>query len=146
MNYRCIELYTRSPAPKKKSGMTVVETVIALAVIAIVSFTTIGFINRFTDVNAKMIYETDARLIAENALECFKHADSADEFAGVLSLSGKSFQRSDDVYSYSEYNFSVVVTAVYPPAGGRAVFSCRVADSGGKVIISVDSYSKEVSV
>ena len=45
-----------------KQGMTIIETVISLAVIAIVSFTAIGFIKRFSDVNAKMIYETDASL------------------------------------------------------------------------------------
>ena len=136
----------RTPAARRrKSGMTIIETVISLAVIAIISATAIGFIGRFSDVNAKMIYETDARLVSENALECFKYAKNEEQFAGALSLARSGFERKGGTYVYTDYNFTVTLAVSFPEGGGRATFTCRTTDSDGKTIVAIEQYAKEVS-
>ena len=127
-----------------KKGMTIIETVISLAVIAIVSFTAIGFINRFSDVNAKMIYETDARLTVENALECFKYAEDETQFFNALNLTRSGFVRQGGSYILADYNYTVVIAVSFPPEGA-ASFTCHATDSSGRVIVSVTSYTKEVA-
>ena len=121
-----------------KKGMTIIETVISLAVIAIVSFTAIGFIKRFSDVNAKMIYETDARLTVENALECFKYAEDETQFFNALNLTRSGFVRQGGSY------ILVVIAVSFPPEGA-ASFTCHATNSSGRVIVSVTSYTKEVA-
>lgn len=127
-----------------KKGISIMETVVSLAVIALISFTAIGFIGRFSTVNTKMIYETRARLSAENALECFKYADNTEDFFTALSLTEQGYEKSENIYTLNDYNYTVFVMVSYPDSEGKAYFECKVTDKDNKVIISIDSYSKEI--
>ena len=133
-----------------KKGMTILETVVALAVIGIISFAAIGFINSFSRLSVKTADENKATLFAENALECFKFADSADEFENALNALNEVAsidKREDGAYVYTAGSYTVVVTATYPGSGesGTAEFGCTVTNSDGQVLASVDSYKKGVT-
>lgn len=130
-----------------KKGMTILETVIALAVIGIISFAAVGFINGFSKISVKTLDENNATLFAENALECFKFADSDNEFENALKDIASISKREDGGYVYTSGAYTVVVTATYPGMGesGVAEFACIVTNSDGKVLDSVDSYKKGVT-
>lgn len=126
---------------KNKKGVSMVEAVIAMSVIAIISFSAVDFINRYSDMNVRMIYRTDARVTAENALECFKYADTPEEFFGALSLCKSGFEKSGNAYNYDDYNFTVSIIAEFMD-GGRGVFSVVARDKKNNVIVSIDRYVK----
>ena len=130
-----------------KKGMTILETVVALAVIGIISFAAIGFINSFSRLSVKTADENKATLFAENALECFKFADSAVEFENALKDVASIDEREDGAYVYTAGSYTVVVKANYPERGksGTAEFGCTVTNADGQVLASVDSYKKGVT-
>ena len=57
-----------------RRGFTMVELVVALAIIAIVSIATVFLIITQTNMNAKSIQVVEATNVAENAIECFRFA------------------------------------------------------------------------
>lgn len=72
-----------------KKGFTVVELVVALAVILIVSATAIGLINSQNTIYLRTMQTTEATNMAENAVECFRFAvNNGEDFEAVFEKAG----------------------------------------------------------
>lgn len=86
---------------KNRRGVSIVEVVVAMTIIVLISGTAMSFI--FTsDANAdKDVAYTNARLIAENALEIFKHADDAKDYQTIFAQHLKKDGTPSDSTTYS---------------------------------------------
>lgn len=65
---------------KNRRGFTVVELVVAITIIVIVSATAIGLINTQNKIHQQTMQTVEATNMAENAIECFRWANSISEF------------------------------------------------------------------
>lgn len=79
-----------------RRGFTMVELVVALAIIAIVSIATVFLIITQTNMNAKSIQVVEATNVAENAIECFRFAVnvSGSDEAAIKSNFESAFKKS----------------------------------------------------
>lgn len=99
-------------------GVTVVEAVVAMAIIAIVSFGALSVIRSSrSTAGADAAYE-QARYRAEAALECFKFADDQKEFEQALG--GLLTRQDDGSYAYTASVATLTVTVTY--TGDRSTF------------------------
>lgn len=102
-----------------RRGVTVVEAMVAMAIIAIVSFGALSVIRSSrSTAGADAAYE-QARYRAEAALECFKFADDQTEFEQALD--GLLTKQDDGNYTYTASVATLTVTVTYPD-GGRPTF------------------------
>ena len=86
----------RSPFPNREGlsgGFTVVELVVALAIILIVSATAIGLVNSQNTIYLRTMQTTEATNMAENAIECFRFAKG--DTAVFNTVYGKTFEGTD---------------------------------------------------
>ena len=69
-----------------RKGFTIAELVVAMAIILIVSATAIATINTQNTVHLRTMQTVEATNMAENAIECFRYADSVDEFEAAYKV------------------------------------------------------------
>ena len=96
-----------------KKGFTIVELVVALAIITIVSATAIGIINVQNTVYLRTVQTVEATNIAENAIECFRWADDANEFEAAFkkTLNENEITRGDESpYTFEKNGMTVTIT------------------------------------
>lgn len=93
---------------KKKRGVSIVEAVVAMAVVVIVSMASISAVLFATSANRKAMNQTKGQIFAQNMLECFKAADNRKEFEacarfaeGIEDESQFSASGTNGVYVYS---------------------------------------------
>jgi prepilin-type N-terminal cleavage/methylation domain-containing protein len=139
---------------KNKGGFSLVEVVVAMAIIVIVSATALTI--AISSVNAKInaVNKTQAIYFADNVWECFKAADDAKEFETLLG----AIHESGDVHLLEErnntkyylckhksgkYQFVAEFSANYESARPKLEVNIHDATDGegGKEIISF-SYEK----
>ena len=83
-----------------KKGFTIVELVVALAIITIVSATAIGIINVQNTVYLRTVQTVEATNIAENAIECFRWANGdTDKFEETFK---KSLDKAEDLKNVTD--------------------------------------------
>ena len=105
-----------------RRGFTMVELVVALAIIAIVSIATVFLIITQTNMNAKSIQVVEATNVAENAIECFRfvvNTDNGDgdykpEFEEAFKKSlglgeGEHLQEDNGVYIINEHGATIEI-------------------------------------
>lgn len=125
---------------KNRRGVSIVEVVVAMAIIVLISGTAMSFIFA-SDANAdKDRAYTDARLIAENALEVFKHTGNADDYQGIFEkhvAEGGTLSCENNYCSYTyatgyvtlniraDYSDSKVFTAVAKKQNGDELFNIK---------------------
>ena len=78
----------------RRRGISLLETVIALAVISVISAATVTLIVASTKAEARILNDMYITNAAENAVECFQYAESSDELLALL-------QRTDAAYTAS---------------------------------------------
>ena len=84
-----------------KNGFTIVELVVALAIITIVSATAIGIINVQNTVYLRTVQTVEATNIAENAIECFRWAvNNATEENNAENIFEEAFAKTG--YKFTE--------------------------------------------
>lgn len=71
---------------KSKRGITLLETVISIALISMVVAAALTLMVSQAKIRKRTLDTLEATAIAENALECYAHADESEEFARLLSL------------------------------------------------------------
>lgn len=123
---------------KNRRGVSIVEVVVAMAIIVLISGTAMSFI--FTsDANAdKDVAYTDARLLAENALEIFKHADDATDYQRIFekhveeggTLSGTTYS-----YTYAPGYVTLNIKATYNDDG--KVFTAVAKKQNGDELFNI---------
>lgn len=80
---------------KTKKGITIVEVVITLVLIAMVMASAISVIIMSIDIENNSATAVEMKNSAQNVLECFRFAESEEEFSQALSKCG-NYQKADD--------------------------------------------------
>ncbi len=146
-----------------KRGVSIFETLIAMAVILAVTVTAITIVSNFSRISGSMLSHSEALTSAENALEAFKYADSLGEFDSLMyrvstgmftkdtfDLPQKTeeglYTRGYAIYTKGDGYYSVRIRVVYTytSESGTALFSAEVTSASGVTIYSVDNYRKAV--
>ena len=100
----------------RKRGFTVVELVVALAVILIVSATAIGLVNTQNTIYLRTMQTTEATNMAENAIECFRFVGNNDgeSFEDLFKKTGYDLQSDTvdgaTVYTVESNGMEVTIT------------------------------------
>lgn len=124
-----------------RRGVTVVEAVVAMTIIAIVSLSALSVISSSRTIAASDAAYEQARYRAEAALECFKFADDPTEFKNAL---GVLWPNQDDgsstEYTYTTSVVTLTVTVDYPPDDSddkRPIFEAACKDKNGKELFRI---------
>lgn len=122
---------------KNKRGYSLVEVVIALTVIVIVSISAISIMLSSITTKQHAINKSYAQNFADNVWECFKAADTEEDFIFLVGLS-KDAEVSlinDTKYTYesTKNKFKAKITVAYD---SRPTLTIEVTESDGDKIIS----------
>ena len=98
-----------------KKGVTLTEVVISLALIALIMSTVLTIVFNSIKVQAKMINRTEAQNFVADALECFKIADTKDEFEQALTyaVGDGSFVENGSEYIFKRSDVTATVVVDY---------------------------------
>lgn len=128
---------------KRKNGFSLVEVVISLAVIIIVSATALTIVLHSIADKATAVHRTQAQNFSYNVWECFKAADSADEFETLVAFAEEEDLTEENgmyVYTSEEHKFTAQIQAVFSE-NGKGAFQITVNDKNEKEIVAF-SYTK----
>ena len=128
----------------RKRGFTVVELVVALAVILIVSATAIGLINTQNTIYLRTMQTTEATNMAENAIECFRYSvnnpKDGDVNAAFEEAFGKTFEaeaKPDSLYNFETNGITVEITITVTEIENKTENKIEIyAHDGDKEILS----------
>ena len=128
----------------KKGGFTMVEVVIALAVVVIVSVTAIAIVS--SSITAGIVSEnkTRAQNFAESAWEAFKVSANNEDFEKNLEFAegvDVTYSSENDKYTYTsdKYKFTATITVNFTASPKQ--FEVVAVDNDGDEIIKL-SYEK----
>ena len=93
---------------RSRRGISLVEVVVALAVITIISAAALSLVISSARVDANSLRSTQVMMAAENALECYRFAESKEEFAALLEKTG-DYKGSDGVFVLTEKSYTITV-------------------------------------
>jgi type II secretory pathway pseudopilin PulG len=144
---------------QRKNGFSLVEVVISLAVIIIVSASALTIVLHSIADSVTAVRRTQAQHFSYNVWECFKAADSADEFVRLVKfaegivltepeqdgdMESQSEQNATDattVYAYTseEHQFTAQITVGFTENGSE--FQITVNDKNEKELVAF-SYTK----
>jgi len=71
-----------------RDGFTLAESIIAMVIISLVTVTAVTLILSSTHTTQSAVQKAQAQYFAEDALTCFRAADSADRFVDAIAFSG----------------------------------------------------------
>lgn len=95
-----------SKGKRGSRGFTVVELVVAMAIIVIVSATAIGLVNSQNGIYLRTTQTVEATNMAENAIECFRFAvENPDADGGVNKAFEDSFSKTFETVPENLYEF-----------------------------------------
>ncbi len=134
---------------KFKKGYSIVEVVIALSIIVTVSITALSIALSSVATKVNATNRSYAQSFAANVWECFKAADTQDEFLSFVSFSegitlidNQTDESGNTVYTYrsEEHKFTAEIAVRYPENADPEL-SVSVTGKDGDGIISF-SYRK----
>lgn len=111
----------------KKSGVSIVEAVIALTVIVLVCATALTIVLSSVSAKVAAVNKSRAQSFASDAFECFKVSDTEQEFIDNMSFAGGAELTFTDgfcKYTSPKYKFTAEITLNYGAA--RPVFEISV--------------------
>ncbi len=116
-----------------RRGFTVVELVVAMAIIVIVSATAIGLINMQNNIYLRTTQTAEATNMAENAVECFRFVknNSDANFEELFEKTGYDLEYDENTNTYITETSSMTVTITIN--GNTLEFN---AQDGDKEILS----------
>ena len=125
---------------RRRRGITMVETVVAMTVIVIISIAALTAISATANVNARDQASFQARTDARNALEVFRYASNADDFKDNMTFQFKPATPSADKTTYTvDYGWcTLTVTADFV----QSRFTARAVNNKGDVLFEVNNYEK----
>lgn len=125
---------------RRRRGITMVETVVAMTVIVIISIAALTAISATANVNARDQASFQARTDARNALEVFRYASNADDFKDNMTFQFKPATPSADNTTYTvDYGWcTLTVTADFV----QSRFTARAVNNKGDVLFEVNNYEK----
>lgn len=124
---------------RRRRGITMVETVVAMTVIVIISIAALTAISATANVNARDQASFQARTDARNALEVFRYASNADDFQKNMTFQFKPVTQSGTTYTVDYGWCTLAVTAEF---GQFPKFTARAVNNKGDVLFEVNNYEK----
>ena len=116
---------------RSRRGISLVEVIVALAVIAIISTAALSLVISSSKVDANSLRSTQVMMAAENSLECYRFAENEEKFAELLGNTG-DYKKADDSYVLTESSYAITVK--YEDDSLRFTAT----DSDGKVIYNYE--------
>lgn len=93
---------------RSRRGISLVEVIVALAVITIISTAALSLVISSARVDANSLRSTQVMMAAENVLECYRFAESKEEFAALLEKTG-DYKKVDGAYVLTEKAYVITV-------------------------------------
>lgn len=93
---------------RSRRGISLVEVVVALTVIAIISSAALSLVISSARVDANSLRSTQVMMAAENVLECYRFAENDGDFADLLQKTG-DYKGSDGVFVLTEKSYTITV-------------------------------------
>jgi len=128
-----------------KNGFTLAESIVAIAIVSLVSITAVTLILSSTHTTRSAVHKAQAQYFAEDALACFRAAEDADQFVDAMEFCGGFLEYSvtGDTYVFTlkDSKFQAVALVEYPTEG-RASFRIEVLDEDETVITSISQFKK----
>ena len=118
---------------RSRRGISLVEVIVALAVITIISTAALSLVISSARVDANSLRSTRVMIAAENALECYRFSDSEDEFVELLRKTG-DYIEADGSYVLTESSYAITVKYEDDSLRFTAI------DSDGKEIYNYEFY------
>jgi prepilin-type N-terminal cleavage/methylation domain-containing protein len=81
-----------------RKGVSLVEVVVALAVISIISFAAFSLILSSIDLENNMMRDVEISAAADDALDCFIFAETEEKFAECMHALGYTYLPEDNLY------------------------------------------------
>ncbi len=132
---------------RKNSGFSMVEVVIALAIILAVSIVAISITLSSITNRIAIVNRTHAQYFADNVWECFKAADDVDALeqfiynvVGVTYETKKLSEETDEpkkveyTYTFEEHNFNASITVKYGDIRPTLTVDVRELDDNDEII------------
>ena len=116
---------------RSRRGISLVEVVVALAVITIISAAALSLVISSARVDANSLRSTQVMMAAENVLECYRFAENDGDFADLLQKTG-DYKGSDGVFVLTEKSYTITVNYT----GTKLTFSAT--DGDGEEIYSYE--------
>ena len=124
---------------RRRRGITMVETVVAMTVIVIISIAALTAISATANVNARDQASFQARTDARNALEVFRYASDADDFKDNMTFQFKPATPSAGTTYTVDYGWcTLTITADFV----QSRFTARAVNNKGDVLFEVNNYEK----
>lgn len=124
---------------RRRRGITMVETVVAMTVIVIISIAALTAISATANVNARDQASFQARTDARNALELFRYASGEGDFPAEKVSQFKPVTQSDKTTYTVDYGWcTLTVTADFV----QSRFTARAVNNKGDVLFEVNNYEK----
>ncbi len=117
---------------RRRRGITMVEVVIAMVIIAVVSASALSMVMMSVNVEKKSVAAMEAANAAENILDCFRYAEDEDTFLRVLQKTGPYTQAADGSLLLEVNGCTVTVRAAFAPKQ----LECRGVDHNGEELFS----------
>lgn len=118
---------------RSRRGISLVEVIVALAVITIISTAALSLVISSARVDANSLRSTRVMIAAENALECYRFAENEEEFAELLGNTG-DYIEADGSYVLTESSYAITVKYEDDSLRFTAI------DSDGKEIYNYEFY------
>lgn len=97
---------------RSRKGLSLVEVMVALAVIAIISAAALSLVVSSSRLDAKSVKTAKVMMAAENALECFRYADDTGEFKNLLNETDAVYTSQDDKLVTNANGYVIHITVV----------------------------------
>ena len=123
-----------------KKGISLAETIIAMAVVLIVSASATATVGYFASISNRMVQRNEATTIAENSMACFTYADNLTDFENLLADKVASFDKEGSVYTYQGDHYTVQLTVVY--GADTATIAIDAHDDKERDILTVPLYER----
>lgn len=92
-----------------RKGMSLVEVVVALAVIAIISSAAFSLVLSSANLEADAVRTTAVSAAADDVLDCFRYADDLEEFELAIKKLDEYQNKGDGQYELNKPNYTVYV-------------------------------------
>lgn len=118
---------------RSRRGISLVEVIVALAVITIISTAALSLVISSARVDANSLRSTRVMIAAENSLECYRFAENEEEFAELIGKTG-DYIEADGSYVLTESSYAITVKYEDDSLRFTAI------DSDGKEIYNYEFY------
>lgn len=99
----------------RRRGITMVEVVIAMVIIAVVSASALSMVMMSVNVETNTVVALEAANAAENILDCFRYAEDEDTFLQVLQKTAPYILAPDGSLLLETKGCTITVRATFAP-------------------------------